>query len=102
MAVAGPPFQAGEGGSDPAVARFCQAFHQEDAAALLGAGGVASTRETYVPLFVIERSMNKNVVHYDAVVTPDGRLNPRQPIVAYWVMAAEDGGEHETGRFRSR
>ena len=43
------------------------------------------------PLFIIEKSTNANVVHYDAVLTPDGGLDPREPIVAYWVMAAEDG-----------
>jgi hypothetical protein len=43
------------------------------------------------PLFIIEKSTNANVVHYDAVITPDGGLDPRQPIIAYWVMAAEDG-----------
>ena len=31
------------------------------------------------------------MVHYDAVITPDGGLDPREPIIAYWVMAAEDG-----------
>jgi hypothetical protein len=43
------------------------------------------------PLFIIEKSTNANVVHYDAVITPDGGLDPREPIIAYWVMAAEDG-----------
>jgi hypothetical protein len=42
-------------------------------------------------LFVIERSTNANVVHYDANIAADGQLDPRQPISAYWVMAAEDG-----------
>jgi Domain of unknown function (DUF4833) len=51
----------------------------------------AQSRETYLPLFTIERSINANVVHYDAKITPDGRLDSREPIVAYWVMAAEDG-----------
>jgi Domain of unknown function (DUF4833) len=53
---------------------------------LLGAGVELSQ-----PLFIIEKSTNANAVHYDAVITPDGGLNPRQPIIAYWVMAAEDG-----------
>ena len=42
-------------------------------------------------LFVIEKSTNANVVHYDARIMPDGELDPRQPVEAYWVMAAEDG-----------
>jgi len=45
----------------------------------------------YIPLFVIERSVNANVVHYDAKVAPDGKLDPTQPVIAYWVMGAEDG-----------
>ena len=47
------------------------------------------------PLFVIERSTNANVVHYDANIGADGQLDPRQPISAYWVMAAVDGHREE-------
>jgi hypothetical protein len=43
------------------------------------------------PLFIIEKNTNANVVHYDAAITPDGDLDPREPIIAHWVMAAEDG-----------
>jgi uncharacterized protein DUF4833 len=43
------------------------------------------------PLFIIEKSTNANVVHYDALLTPEGGLDQREPIIAYWVMAAEDG-----------
>ena len=43
------------------------------------------------PLFIIERSKNKNVVHYDAQLTGDGRLDPKEPVTAYWLMLAEDG-----------
>jgi len=43
------------------------------------------------PLFIIERSKNANVVHYDARLTADGKLNPKEPVIAYWVMLAEDG-----------
>jgi Domain of unknown function (DUF4833) len=46
---------------------------------------------TYAPLFVIERSLNANVVHYEAKVKADGRLDPGEPVVAYWIMAAENG-----------
>jgi len=49
----------------------------------------------YLPLFVIERSVNANVVHYDAKVGADGKLDPTQPIIAYWVMGAEDGRRQE-------
>ena len=42
-------------------------------------------------LFVIERSKNANVVHYDARLTTDGVLDPRKPVDVYWVLLAEDG-----------
>jgi len=50
--------------------------------------------ETYVPLFVIEHSTNANAVHYEAKLK-DGKLDPQQPVVAYWVMAAENGRHQE-------
>src|SRR5450432_545830 len=50
-------------------------------------------QEVYVPLFVIERNVNGNVVHYDAKLR-DGKLDPQQPVVVYWVMG-EDGHHQE-------
>lgn len=47
--------------------------------------------DSYSPLFIIERSTNKNVIHYDAKFGKDGKLDSRNPVVAYWIMAAEDG-----------
>ena len=46
--------------------------------------------DSYVPLFMIERSTNANAVHYDARVT-GGSLHPQQPVVVYWVMRAREG-----------
>ena len=43
------------------------------------------------PLFIIERSKNANVVHYDARLTADGKLDPKEPVIAYWVLLAKDG-----------
>jgi hypothetical protein len=43
------------------------------------------------PLFIIQRSKNANVVHYDAQLTADGKLDPKVPVIAYWVMLARDG-----------
>jgi hypothetical protein len=42
-------------------------------------------------LFVIARSKNANEVHYDVRVRSDGRLDPDEPVTAYWIMRAEDG-----------
>lgn len=54
-------------------------------------GALAETH----PLFIIERSKNANVVHYDARLTADGRLDPEEPVIAYYVMLAEDGRRKE-------
>ena len=56
---------------------------------LLAAPAAARTKTS--PLFVIERNVNANVVHYDARLTADGKLDPKEPVIAYWVMLAKDG-----------
>jgi len=43
-------------------------------------GGAQTTRE----IFHIERSKNGNVVRYDARITKDGQLDPKNPINAYF------------------
>jgi hypothetical protein len=50
------------------------------------AGG--ATRQSTV--FVIARSLNANVVHYDARWDGRGSLDRERPLIAYWVMHAED------------
>ncbi len=41
-------------------------------------------------LFIIQRNLNSNEVHYDVQVGADGKL-AREPVVAYWIMKAEGG-----------
>ena len=60
---------------------------------LLTVSFAAAAGEAYVPLFVIERSVNGNVVHYDARLK-DGKLDAANPVIAYWVMS-EDGHRQE-------
>src|SRR5580692_3140542 len=55
--------------------------------------GVAQVKS--VPLFTIEKSSNANRVQYDARLTADGHIDPKQPVVAYWIMAAENGRHQE-------
>lgn len=43
------------------------------------------------PLFVIERSVNANVVVYEAVRDAEGRFDPVHPIRAFWLLKARDG-----------
>jgi hypothetical protein len=45
------------------------------------------------PLFVIERSRNKNVVQYDARVTESRDLPDSNPVQAYWIL--ENGRQEE-------
>jgi len=54
------------------------------------------------PLFIIERSTNANVVHYDARLAADGSLDPGEPVVAYWVLLAEDGRRKNLGWIEKR
>lgn len=61
--------------------------------ALLAASASAQIKTQ--PLFIIERSKNANVVHYDARLTADGKLDPKEPVIAYWVKLAGDGRREE-------
>jgi hypothetical protein len=62
---------------------------------LLVVAGWARGQDRSVPLFTIEKSSNANRVQYEARVMPDGHIDPRQPVVAYWIMAAENGRRQE-------
>ncbi len=44
-----------------------------------------------VPLFFLGRNKNANIVEYSACVGTDGKLNPKSPFEAYWLMKATDG-----------
>src|SRR4030042_179644 len=55
----------------------------------------AAARIKASPLFIIERSKNANVVHYDARLTADGELDSKEPVIAYWVKLARDGRREE-------
>lgn len=54
----------------------------------------AQSRET-VELYRIERSLNANVVHYDANLTPEGDLHPSKPVDAYWILHEKGGKRQE-------
>jgi uncharacterized protein DUF4833 len=64
-------------------------------AALGGIGFEAHAGSSRAPLFVIARSKNANVVHYDARLDRHGRLDTAEPIAAYWIMHAENGRREE-------
>jgi uncharacterized alpha/beta hydrolase family protein len=46
-------------------------------------------------LFKIERSKNANIVQYDVRMKADGKLDPKKPVVAYWVRLAKDGRKED-------
>jgi len=53
-------------------------------------------------LFKIERSKNANIVQYDVQLTPDGKLDPKEPVIAYWVRLAEDGRRRDLSFIQKR
>jgi hypothetical protein len=61
------------------------------AAALVVVPRAAVAARTYQSIFRIERSKNANVVQYDAVLDGVDKLDPRAPVLAYWILLAEDG-----------
>ncbi|HMD08598.1 MAG TPA: DUF4833 domain-containing protein [Terriglobales bacterium] len=65
-------------------------------------GALGSPDDSYQGLFIIERSTNANVVHYDAKIGKDGSFDPKEPVVVYWVMAAEDGGRQNLSALEKR
>ena len=62
---------------------------------LLAVAGCALGQDRSVPLFTIEKSSNANRVQYEAHLRADGHIDPQQPVVAYWIMAAENGRRQE-------
>jgi len=55
-------------------------------------GSVSDSNRT---LFIVERSTNANVIHYDVNLTSKGAIDPKEPVIAYWVMLAENGRRQE-------
>jgi len=54
------------------------------------------------PLFVVERSVNANVVVYEAVRAPGGVVDPKRPVQGHWQMWAEDGRREELNAIERR
>jgi hypothetical protein len=77
-------------------------------AALLGVAACAVGNEADAEtiraqtLFVVARSKNANVVHYDARIRSGGELDGNEPVVAYWRLLAEDGRREELGFLERR
>ncbi len=54
---------------------------------------LAGSGDNVSPLFFIERSKNKNLVHYDIRLTENSRPSDKKPIHAYWIL--ENGRREE-------
>lgn len=55
-----------------------------------------------MPLFVVERSVNANVVVYEVARDPGGVVDPKRPVHGHWVMWAEDGHREELNAIERR
>lgn len=53
-------------------------------------------------LLTLRRSVNGNVVTYEARLGPDGLLDPADPVDACWILGARDGSREELGFFERR
>ncbi len=58
-------------------------------ALLLALGGLAIAQSTQ-PLFRIERTKNANQLYYEANIMPNGKIDAKDPVRAYWIMWAKD------------
>lgn len=50
------------------------------------AASVYGACEKTEPLFIVERSKNRNVVHYDACLRGTGDLSDTDPVAVYWIL----------------
>jgi uncharacterized protein DUF4833 len=57
---------------------------------------------SFAPLFIVERTTNANVVHYDARLTSDGEIDSRSPIVVYWTIGSAAGRREDLSLLERR
>ena len=62
---------------------------------------ISSFGESSAPLFVIQRSLNSNEVHYDLNLKGAG-IDLVNPISAYWIMNAKEGVREELSGIERR
>ncbi len=58
-------------------------------AVLSGAPPASACKDA--PMFTLGRNKNANVVQYSGCLGADGKLDPKTPFEAYWLMNAKDG-----------
>jgi hypothetical protein len=67
------------------------------ALALAGGASFASAAPDLPPntLFALERSLNANIVVYEANLNGDGSFASKSPVQVYWIRLADDGRREE-------
>jgi hypothetical protein len=65
-------------------------------------GFLLADEDNRQPLFKIERNTNANIIQYDAQIGPDGKLDQKQPVVAYWIRLARQGQKEELSKIQSK
>ena len=65
-------------------------------------GSLHADQENRQSLFKIERNTNANIIQYDAQIGPDGKLDQKQPVVAYWIRLAKEGQKEELSKVQNK
>jgi hypothetical protein len=66
------------------------------------AGPGHSAPTSLIPMFIVERTTNANVVHYDARLSDDGEIDAKEPIAVYWTIGSADGKRQDLGFLERR
>ena len=69
---------------------------------IFDSGFLQADQKSSQPLFKIERNTNANIIQYDAQIGPDGKLDQKQPVVAYWIRLAKQGQKEELSKIQSK
>ena len=56
------------------------------ATAFMAAASVYAACEKTEPLFIVERSKNRNIVHYDVCLRRNRDLSDTEPVTVYWIL----------------
>jgi hypothetical protein len=77
--------------------KFCVLF-----LILVSISSILFSQDLNMNLFKIERNKNANIVMYDVRVLPDGSIDKRNPMDAYWILNAEQGQRDKISAFEKK
>jgi hypothetical protein len=69
---------------------------------LMSSSSILFSQDLNMNLFKIERNKNANIVMYDVRVLPDGSIDKKNPMDAYWILNAEKGQRDEISAFEKK